>query len=77
MSLFSSIFFTLEIAEELKSVLFTWSRTNLSESDEKTLLPRVAVHLGEAEWKFTLAKLFKPLYLKKTNKHNFSENIFI
>ena len=42
-------FITLKIAEELKSVLFTWSRTNLSEWDGKTLLPRVAVHLGEAE----------------------------
>lgn len=29
------------------------------------MLPRVAVHLGEAEQKFTLAKLFKPLDLEK------------
>ena len=35
------------------------------------LLPRVAVHLGKAEWKFTLARLFKPLAPGKTNKHNF------
>ena len=65
-------FSTLKISEELESVLFTWSCTSLSKSDGKTLLPRVAVYLGEAEWKFTLAKLFKPLNLKKTNKHIFS-----
>ena len=26
--------------------------------------------LGEAEWKFILAKLFKPLDFEKTNKEN-------
>ena len=31
------------------------------------MLPRVAFHIGKAEWKFTLAKLFKPLALGKTN----------
>ena len=32
------------------------------------MLPCVAVHLGGAEWKFTVAKLFKPLVLEETNE---------
>ena len=35
------------------------------------MLLRIAVHLGEAESKFTLAKLFKPLDLENTNEYNF------
>ena len=40
------------------------------------MLPRVAVHLGKAEWKFTLAKLFKLLALRKNEQAQFSENVF-
>ena len=38
------------------------------------MLPCVAVHLCEAESKFTLAKLFKPLDLEKTNELKISSN---
>ena len=42
----------------------------------RKMLPRVAVHLGKAEWKFTLAKLFKLLALRKNEQAQFSENVF-
>ena len=57
----SSIFLHWKLPRSSNLCFFTWSRTNLSESEGKTLLPSVAAHLGEAEWKFTLAKLFNRL----------------
>ena len=42
--------------------------TRVDEKKARNVLPCVAVHLGEGEWKFTLAKLFKPLDLEKTNE---------
>ena len=40
----------------------------------RNILPCVAVHLGEAEGKSTLAKLFTPLDLEKTNELKISSH---
>ena len=40
------------------------------------MLQRVTVHLGKAEWKFTLAKLFKPPRSGENELAQFSKNVF-
>ena len=71
----NQLYYNIATRNRKKYWLIAW--LNGKNASRRKMLPRVAVHLGEAERKLTFAKLFKPLDLEKTTKQIFWKCLLI